>query len=433
MPQINAPSISKPVTFGLIALAVFLGGFLLWATLSPLATAAVAEGKVTVDSNNKAIQHLEGGIVKKLLVQEGNQVKAGQTLIELEKTQAQARLNLLKNQLHTLTALEARLKAERDNEQSIEFPAWLEKASKNDPDLAKVIKSQHALFLTRAQTLSSHIKILNQRVDQLKNEISSYQSQSKSFDEQLKLINEEIEAVAYLEKKKFIDRPRLLALQREASRLRGNRDEKNALAAKTAQRIGETKTQILHVQDSRLNEILEELRDTQKQLIETQEQTKAAEDILHRTVITAPRSGRVVNLNVHTVGGVITPGETILDIVPDKDELVIDAKVSPLDIDMVHPNLTAKIRFVSLKSRSTPVLEGKVNYVSADNIIDNATGQAYYLARIKIDSDELAKIEKLSMYPGMPVQVMIVTDTLTPLEYFIVPIKESFQAAFREQ
>jgi membrane fusion protein, type I secretion system len=426
------PPIRQAVLFGVVILLVFFGTFLLWALLAPLESAAIADGKIVVDTSRKTIEHFEGGIIEHLYVQEGSQVKQGDLLIELDDTQALARLDLLRGQIKHFYGYAARLLAERDHKDKVRFPKRLVN-QKDKPGVRQIMQSQVAIFAANQATFNGQIKILQQRTKQLEKEIDSLQAQVDSDSRQLELINEEIEAVAYLEKRKLIERPRLLALQREAARLQGERGESLGLIARAEQAIGETQSQIIVTKDNKQKEVLEELREVRQKLTDLLEEERSAEDVLKRTAIRAPQDGTIVGLKKHTIGGVLSPSEEVMEIVPSKDELIIEVRINPLDIDVVYPGLVAKVKLTAFKQRSTPSLDGKVETVSADILQDEYTGETYYSARIKIDGDQLKKVQHVKLYPGMPSQVMIITDHRTPMQYFISPIKDSFGRAFREQ
>lgn len=425
------PPIRQAVLFGFIVLGAFLGIFGLWALFAPLESASVANGKVIVATNRKTIQHLEGGIIKQILVKEGNVVKAGDPLIILEDTQASATVELLRDEANSLQANEARLTAERDHA-NITWPPELSK-HQDEPDAQKIMKTQQELFESDTKAFAGQLQILQERIEQLNKQIESTQAQVTSNDEQLKWIGEELKAVEAMVEKKLVEKPRLWALYREAARLKGNRDELVGTIAASQQKIGETEQQIITLKDSTQQKILQQLTDIQSKLTDTMNRLKAAEDVLARTVIKAPQSGTVVGLQEHTIGGVIGAGKPILDIVPNQDELIIEARINPLDIDVVHVGLPARVQLVAYKRRSTPWLEGKVTYISADSFQDQQTNQSYYTARVTVDAKELKSLKNITLYPGMPVQVMIITDKLTPFIYFLTPIKDSFTRAFREQ
>lgn len=431
--ETKQPSVLKPVIFGGLIIIIFIGGFFLWAFLSPLESSAIAPGQITVLNHRKTISHLEGGIVDKLYIKEGDYVKENQPLIKLEQTRSQASLQLLQSQAFTLLAQEARLVAERDEAPQISFDGMLEEY-KDNPIVKKIEENQIQLFEANKKSRQGTLDILDQRIVQLKEEIKSLESQIKSSERQLILIKEELDAVQYLSEKGLIEKTRLLALMREAAKLRGDRDENKALVARLQQKIGETKLQRIEYLESQRKDILTQLHDRQDKLNDVVERMKAAEDVFKRTVITAPLEGRVVDLKIHTEQGVITPGEPLMDIVPKEDQLVIEAKVSPTDIDVVHEGLVARVHLTAYKQRNAPPLDGKVIQVSADSFTDPKTGSTYYKALVNINPEDLSKLsDTIKLYPGMPAQVMIISDKRTPYEYFVTPIKESFNRAFREQ
>jgi len=426
------PGLRNYFRAGLIALILFFGGFILWSLLFPLDSAAIAPGKLIVESERKSIQHLEGGIIEKIYVKNGSVVKKGQLLIKLEDTQAQATLNLYQSQVHELLAEEARLIAERDKSGKID---WHKRTlnKKDDNEVKELMKSHQQLFKSNLETHKGQIEVFQQRIRQLEKEIESIQAQVTSVKQQIVLINEELEAVIYLEKRKLIDKPRLLALKREAARLKGNLGEYLGKIAKAQQKISETKQEIYTLKSERRRNILSDLRDVQARLGEVLEKEKAAEDILRRTRITAPQSGVVLGLQQHTIGGVVKAGETILEIVPVQDKIVAEAHIDPNDIDIVRPGLKAHVRLLAYQQRTTPELEGVVSHISADIYLDERTQEVYYKALINIPKTELNTYITVKLYPGMPVQVLILTERQTVFSYFFRPIRESFTRAFREQ
>ncbi|CEK10326.1 HlyD family type I secretion periplasmic adaptor subunit [Legionella hackeliae] len=431
-PTTDKPVIRNAIIAGSTLLIVFVGGFFLWSLLFPLDSAAVAEGKFVVQFEHKTVQHMEGGIIEKIFINEGSVVKANTPLIKLQDTQAKTSLQLLQVQMWEGLAAEARIYSELNNDPKVVFPNELLK-QKNNPDVQKIINGQERLFTAGVNTYEGQTKVLNQRIDQLHKEISSLQAQVQSETEQIKLIDEEIEAVAYLEAKKLIDRPRLLALKREEARLNGNRGEHLGLIAKAHQAIGETKSQMYTLMETRRKDLLEELRTTQQKLADVLEKSKAAEDVLRRTLIVAPSAGTVIGLKKHTVGGVITPGQEVLDIIPSGDQLIIEAEINPIDINIVRPGLKAKVHLTAYKQRNTPTLEGTVLSISADIFEDEATKKKFYKARITLDKNELARFPQIQLYPGMPVQVMIITEKRTAFDYLITPLEDSFRQAFHEE
>jgi len=426
------PRIGAPLAAGAFLLIAFFAGFGGWAALAPLSSATVAEGVIRVETHRKTVQHLEGGIVREILVNEGDKVTAGQVLMRLDKTQSGTTVSVLQDQQDALLALQARLEAERDGLDAIQFPPEL-LARQSDPKVATVVGGQQKIFDTRRQSLRAQLGILSQRVEQLGSEIAGHKAQLVSANEQIQLTQEEIATVTDLLNRGLERKPRLLALQRQQSYLEGSRGEQLGAIAKAQQEIGEAKLQSADLLDKRSSEIALELRDTQSRLLENRQKLGAAVDVDNRMEVVAPVSGQVVDLKVHTLGGVVRPGDALLDIVPQSDELVVEARVRPVDIDAVHAGQSAQVALTAYKQRTTPRLDGRLATVSADALIDESRHISYYSAEIHIDSSELAKLNGVQLYPGMPAEVMIVTGERTLLQYFIQPVIDSFHRAFREE
>jgi HlyD family secretion protein len=427
-----SPSFNRARLFGLLIIVCFFGAFLFWAFFADLESAAIAPGKIVISGNRRVIQHLEGGIVEKLYVREGSLVKKGQILLTLDSTKPTATLLVARSEVYELTATEARLLAEIYSKPSIEFPPILTK----NRDLIKVqqvIKNQKVIFETNHKAFTGNVTVLKQRIEQLNEQIKGLRAQEVATKEQLFLIKSERQDVEALYKKRLVDRSRYLSLQREEASLEGQVGSLIAEIASSQQKIGETKIQIITMQDTRRKEALDELRETQRKLSEIQERYKAASDVASRTNIRSPQSGKVVGLNVHTIGGVIKPGEVLMEVVPKDDKLVVEAEVSPLDIDVVKPGLKAKINLSALNTSGLPPLLGEVTNVSADIFEDEKKGTSYYEARITIPAKELPKLGGEKLYPGMPAEVMIITDNRSPWQYFISPIQRRFNRAFREK
>lgn len=423
--------IRKTLISGALIVTAFFGGFGAWAVLAPLDSAAIAAGQVGIDTRRKTIQHLEGGIVGAILVREGDAVERGQALIELDDTRARASRKLLDGQWGAAKAMEARLIAERDGFADVAFPDALAQRS-SEIDVSRILEGQLNIFTARKDAVTSQTRILGQQVAQMREEIEGLGAEITAQTTQLNLIAEERDAVQALLKKGFARKPRLLALQREAAEIEGRRAQNRAAIARAKQSIGETKLRIQDIHTARHSEVVEELREVQAQLVDLAERINAAADVLKRTVVYAPVSGVVVNLQVATQGGVIGPGEPLMDIVPSNDKLVIEARVKTTDIDIVHPGLPAQVRLTSFNQRTTPVLEGIVERVSADSMVDERTGEAYYLTRINLTEDSRLP-DSLILQPGMPAEVMIVTGNRTLVEYMVKPIRESLSRAFREE
>ncbi len=425
------PRIALPVVAALVVIALFFGALGTWAVFAPLESAAIAPGVLSVETNRKTIQHLEGGIVEKILVSEGERVTAGQELLRLDGTQALATLDLLKGRYRALSALEARLVAERNGSEAVAFPDWLLK-EEADPKVQEIIKGQVGIFEARRDILSSQAAILKQRILQFGEEITGLRDEIASNNRQLTLIAEEIVDVEKLLEGGLARRPRLLALQRQAASIEGNRSRNQAAIARAKQQIGETELQISELRTNLHNEIVHEQREVQTELFALAERLLAAEDVLRRTTIRARQDGTIVELRVHTTEGVIGPGEPLMDIVPSGESLLVEARVDPADIDVVHPGLSAKVRLTAFSQRDMHPLDGKVLSVSADRLTEDRTGEAYYLARIVLNEEAGEQLGDGELYPGMQAEVMIVTGSRTALEYLLRPLAASFRRAFKE-
>ncbi len=417
---------------GLVILILFFGGFALWSIMAPIESAAVALGTIKVTGNRRTIQHLEGGIVQNIFVRDGDVVKKKEVLVQLEDTKAKTALSLTSGEIYQLLAIEGRLLAERDGLTKIHFDHRLIEASKAQPKLIQQMTAQEAILKANEGSFLGNTTILNQQIDQIKNQIKGIQAQLKSNTTQYKYIEQEVSAVKHLAEKKLIELPKLLELQRTAARLQGSKGENLAEIAVLQQKIGETNTKINTIKFDRRKEILADLRDTQQKLSDLFKKEVVENDIYQRTLIRSPQNGTVVGLNIHTVGGVVKPGEDLMDIVPE-EKLDIVANINPVDIDVVKKGLKAKVQLLAFSTRTTPTLNGVVTSVSADAITDEKTGEIYYRANIHLNKNELLRLNKSQqLYPGMPVQVMIITDNRTLWNYIMAPVYDSFNRAFRE-
>lgn len=418
---------------GMWLVVVVFGGILIWAAIMPLATGAVAPGKLVVDSNRKDIQHLEGGIVKDILVKEGARVKEGDVLVRLDPTTADARQGLIYGQWFAAKATEARLIAERDNASSITFPPDLLEKSLQDKDIETAIDSQERLFDSRRNAVEGQINVLDQKIAQSAEEINGLRQQIASAASQISLLNEEIEVVRGLLATGNAVRPRLLALERQAAAMIGQRGQAQAMVSRVNQTINEAKIEKINLRNDFLNKVVAELKETQVQLGTLNEQQRASDDVARRIEITSPISGQVTGLRVFTKGGVIKPGDTIMSIVPIGELLTVEARISPFDIDIVHQGLEAQVRFTGLSTRKFHPVTGTVVTISADRFDDQQTGEAFYVARIEIPKKELDYLQDVTLTPGMPVETLIVTGSRTMLSYLFRPINDSFSRAFRQE
>ena len=427
----DGPSCREAIIGGLIVLFVFFGGAGYWAVTAPLASAARANGQVIVEGRSKTIQHLEGGIIREILVKEGEFVRTGQPLMKLDSTQSGASEEMHALQRFASIAEKVRLEAERDNMESLNFPEALQRRAV-DPRIKKLLDNQIAIFESRKSATSGEISIHQQRIEQLRAEIESYESQKKSQSVQLALIQDEHKDAHRLWKKGIMAKPKVLQLEREAARLTGNRDNLNAQIARAGQKISETELSIQQVRKRQNEEVNDKLEEVEKGIVLLDQQLRASKDVLDRTVIKSPTNGIVENLRFVTPGGVINRGEPVLDVVPTDKNLIVEARVRRTDIDSIYKGLDADVDLLAYNSRNTPTLKGRVDHLSADAVTDKRSQESFYLVRVSISQSEVEQLEGVDLYPGMPVEVMIRTGERTFLEYLAQPISQSFRRAFRE-
>lgn len=434
--RLEAPSpgayARRPLLIGVAVVLVAVVGSLTWAASAPLASAAIAIGEVIVAGQRKTIQHLEGGLIRDIPVTEGQTVTAGQSLMVLDDTLARTQRDITRGQYVAVKAQEMRLIAERDGAESIDFshPIFHEDGVAGQQ---QAIAGQTNVFEARRHALQSQIDIHTKRMAQLQDQISGLQAQAEAADRQYALIQEEHEDVKRLFDEGYERKPRLLALQRSMADIAGDRGEYLASIAQARQQIGETELAIVDARARFMNEVVASLGDVQSEVADLEERLRAHRDRVERTVVRSPTDGTVVELKYHTVGGVVPPGGEIMDIVPASDDLVIDAKIRPEDIDTVHAGLPAEVRITAFPTRTAPTLDGTVELVSADSIEDRRSGMHYYRARVRINDAALANLGDLRLYPGMPAEVMIATGSRTALDIVVSPIANSLNRAFREE
>lgn len=428
-PEVNPIGWRGVLAIGYGIIFLFFGVFGAWAALAPLESGAVAQGQVQVVGNQRMVQHLEGGIIKQILVREGDRVKAGQPLVILDATRAQTQYDRIHQQYLAALGREARLVAERKQLAAIVFPAELLQAS-GLPGVREIIEGEQRLFDGRRNSLASQLQLLDRRIAKGREEITALRAQQRSDRRQLVLINEEIVGVRELFEKGLERKPRLLALQRTEAELEGSIDNREALMARAAQGVSETEFQKAGLEESTTAEIETELRTVQVELEDLRQQLTAAKDALARTAITAPEAGRVYGLRFHTHGGVVAPGDPILNLVPDDEELIIRAHLDPNDIDSVHEGAHATVRLTSFNQRTFKPIDGTVLQISPD-VVQPEQGAPYYEARIRLDPEMVKRFE-IDMVPGMPAMAIIATGEQTMLDYLIAPIARSLETALRE-
>ncbi len=432
--QLSDPSDSArgPIVTGLVVLVAFFAGLGGWAAYAPLNGAVVAQAVVKVEGNRKSIQHLDGGIVKQLLVEEGQHVKAGQTVVVLDDTQARAMVLMLSQQYDVYRAEQARLVAERDGAAEVIFPSELE-ARRTNPDVRMLLDGQAKQFEIRRKALSGQTSVLQQRIQELQEQIKGSKAQRTAQMEQIVLINSELKDQLELLAKSLTVRSRVLELQRAAAALSGRSGEITGDISKSQQAIGEIELQIIQLQNDFMTDMAKDLRDVQAKILDVIPRLEAAQDVLNRTEIRSPYAGYVVGLNVFSTGGVIGRGEKIMDIVPTGNDLTVEAKVDVNDIHNLHPGMRAELHFTAYKQRVIPVIHGELIEVAADRLTDERTGVPYYTALVKVDEGELAQSKQVKLYPGMAVTVMVPTEERTALDYLLGPVMASFDQAFRQQ
>jgi HlyD family secretion protein/epimerase transport system membrane fusion protein len=422
-------SVARPARAGFVLMVLFFGGFVVWGSLAPLAGGAVAPGVISPDGSKRTVQHLEGGIIAKLLVRDGDRVEAGQPLVELHGINARATHDMLSYQRYTLLATRARLEAEANGASDIAFPE--EFAA--DPAVIAMTEAQRHIFTTRRTTHEARASVLKQRITQLDEQIRGYEAQVKSASRQMTLLTDELKGKEQLYAKGLLRKPDLLQLQRMHAEIGGRHGEYSAQIARARQEIGEARLQILTLDAERSDKIASHLDEIRVKLAEIEERLPASSDVLQRTTIRAPVAGTVLNLKFKNSGAVVLAGEAILDIVPSKDALVIEAKVSPLDIDAVHAGMSAQVHLTAFSSRGTPRIPGVVRTVSADTITDKATHQSYYVARVEVDRAEMARLASgAELIPGMPAEVLIITGERTMIAYLLQPFMDALRRSFRQ-
>jgi HlyD family secretion protein len=424
-------SIRRNMLLGVSLVAVLGAAFGGWASTTELAGAVVAGGNVVVDSHVKKVQHQTGGTVRDLLVREGAQVTADDVLIRLDDTQARANLAIVNTTLAEHYARQARLEAERDDTESIDFRLLSTVVLPDGID--KIVQSEQKVFDLRRTARAGQKSQLNERIGQLQEEIHGLKGQLEAKGKEIVFIQTELTGVRDLWRKNLIPIQRVTALERDAVRIEGERGTLISTIAQTKGKITETSLQIIQIDQDLRSEVAKELREIQAKIGEFQERKVSAEDILGKIEIRAPQSGRVHQLAVHTVRGVIAPGELIMNIVPDGDMLTVEVRIAPHEIDRVHYGQTAMLRFTAFDRHTTPELTGEVVLVSADASQDAKTGASYFAVRIAVPNEEVAHLKGQTLVPGMPVESFIQTGERTVISYLVKPMRDQIMRAFRER
>ena len=425
-------SLKGHVAIGVAALLLLAGGLGGWAATAELAGAVIAQGTVVVESNVKKVQHPTGGVVGDIRVRDGDKVAAGDLLLRLDETITRANLQIVTGQLDELESRKARLVAERDGRPAIEVPAKLAKRLV-EPGVKDMVAGEQALFDSRHKAREGQKAQLKERIAQLGREIEGHEAQQQTKAREISLIQKELIGLLALQQKDLVPSNKVMAMQREEARINGERAQLIASAAQARGKIAEIELQMIQLDQDLKTEVMKDLREILAKQAELNERRVAAEDQLRRIEVRSPYAGVVHQMSVHTVGGVITPSEPVMLIVPEGDALVIEAKVAPQDIDHVWPGQPAVIRFPAFNQHTTPEFKGEVQRVAADLTREPQLNQAYFVTRITLPETELKRMGALRLVPGMPAEVHIKTGERTALSYLVKPLSDQVARAFRER
>ncbi|UQR62819.1 HlyD family type I secretion periplasmic adaptor subunit [Bradyrhizobium sp. C-145] len=425
-------SIKFHLVLGLGIVLVLVVGFGGWASTVLISGALIAPGQIVVESNVKKVQHPTGGVVGEVRARDGDVVKAGDIVVRLDDTVTKANLAIVTKNLDAAQARAARLQAEQRGVDKIEFPqSLIERA--DDPDVRVLLSAETKLFDVRVNGRTGQKAQLRERITQLNEEIAGLSAQEKAKDQEIALVQNELTGVRDLYDKRLVQISRLTQLERDSARLNGERAQYIASRAQAKGKITETELQIIQIDKDVVSEVSKDLRETNDKIGELIERKVAAEDQLRRVDIRAPQDGMVLQSTVHTVGGVVTAGDALMLIVPQADDLQVEAKVNPVDIDKLQIGQKTLLRLSAFNQRTTPELNGVVSRVSPDVTTDQRTGQSYYTIRVSMPAEEVARLGDVKMIPGMPVEAFVQTGDRTMLSYLMKPLHDQLMRAFREK
>ncbi|WAK00679.1 HlyD family type I secretion periplasmic adaptor subunit [Methylobacter sp. YRD-M1] len=415
--------------FGVLLVAIFL----IWGSLAPIHGAVVTDGIVKIDSNRKSIQHLEGGIIKEILVREGSHVEKDQPLLILEDITTSSQLNILEDRYHAGKAKEARLLAQKKHAASVTFPQEL--TADNSEKTRKLLANEIELFNSRRKNFVDQVNLLNFEITQAQSQINGFRNEMAAIKSGMESIKKQLDASTTLQRKGYVEESKVW----EQERLLAEKNERlgsiQADIAAAQANITNTRITIINLENTYTQEADDQLKETQKELLEVQELLRPAKNAQERSAVTAPLAGQVINLKVTTIGGVIRPGEDLMEIVPRQNELIVEAKIKTSDIDNVHIDQLAHIQLTAYNRRTTPMLEGKVTYISGDVLEDMVNrGTYYYLCHIKVDEAALSQLaDNIILFPGMPIAAFIQTRARTFIDFLLEPIIDNMRRAFREE
>lgn len=427
----SGPSLRRIVIASLAIIGIGFGGFFAWAFIAPLDSAVPANGTIVVNSKRKTISVLDSGILRELYVKEGSRVEEGQPLLRLDGAQVQSQLGSLKVQYWSAVGKLARLRAEQREDTTIDFPRDLTEAAANEPGLADLMVNEQIMLRDRLNTYRGTHAVQEKKISQLRDQIAAFRAQASAMKQRLSYTEQELSGVNELYASGFATKTKLLELKRSQAELIGNVGELNAKIAEAEQVIAQTQLEKLSTENQRKQEISKDLQDAQSSAADFAEKIRGSEDTVAKKLVTAPEAGTVTDIRFFTPGSSISAGQPILDIVPLDDRMVVEANIRPEDIENVHLGQKINIRLTAYKQNQVPVLTGKLVYVSADRQQDQK-GVPFFLARAEIDGEALTRLKGVSLYPGMPAEVLIIGGERKAIDYFISPITRSLERAFRE-
>jgi membrane fusion protein, epimerase transport system len=421
----------RPALWGVAALLVFVLSFIGWGYVAPLSSAAIAEGSLQVQAQRQSVQHPYGGVISKLLISEGQHVERGQPLIELDGTESQAKLDIAKAEVVTLIARQARLICERDNT-DLSCLKKFQAEARSFEGMEEAVENEHAVMRARAHQYEAEKGMLVSQVAQLREKISGLEAQKQGLSKQNASLVEEIEGARKLAAAGYAPKTRVLELERVAAGMLADAGSRAAEIATAMQEIAEAELAIARLERERINEIVDMIRTTQPSLAEASPKLKAAQDVMNRTIIKAPVSGSIVDLSVFTEGGVVEAGQQLMDIVPDDNPIIVEARLPLSDINGVKPGATADIWLTGVPRSKRPLLRGDIISVSADKITDSHSGISFFAIRTKINPDDITK-STVPLQPGMPAEVIVTTGSRTLMGYLLGPLLDEVGHAFREE
>lgn len=423
------PDVERWIRIGALSFGGLFGGFLIWASLAPISSAALGNGVVKVETARKVVQHLEGGILREILVREGQKVHKGDILFRLDSVDADADRDSMQGQYDVLLARAWRLAAQTRGATALPDP---DPAAMERPRFRAAAESQRRIFEEQRDALAKQVDIWKRRKDQFQAQMDAAQQHLSSLEAQLPLLSEETRDARAMLDKGYGTKPRVLGLERQVEAMKGDIATDRGKVASLQEQVSEADAQILSITSAQSKQVAEESQDVQSKMAETQDSLTKSVARQGRRDVVAPVDGVAMNVRSFTTGGVIAPGGPLVDIVPVGEKLLVEAKLQPTDIDVVRPDLDAMVRFVAYKQRTTPNVKGKVIRVSADAVNDERTGAAYYTATVEVPAEELARAPHVKLYPGMPVDIAITTGSRTLLAYLLQPISDSMSRSFRE-